>query len=108
MDSVVPAAIALVTFGLFVHIAAGATYSVVPFIKPNGVGAVAGIVGAGGNVGAVLAGMLFRNKLASTQSGLLWLGGAVLVAAALAALVRFGKGQAQAAAELAPSAVAAE
>jgi NNP family nitrate/nitrite transporter-like MFS transporter len=94
MGSVVPAAIALVSFGLFVHIAAGATYSVVPFIKPNGVGAVAGIVGAGGNVGAVLAGMLFRGNATSTQTGLLWLGGAVLVSAALAAMVRFGVAEA--------------
>ncbi|HEX2870018.1 MAG TPA: MFS transporter [Polyangiaceae bacterium] len=95
MGSVVPAAIALVTFGLFVHIAAGATYSVVPFIKPNGVGAVAGIVGAGGNVGAVMAGMLFRGNAQSTQTGLLWLGGAVLVSAALAATVRFGRAEAE-------------
>lgn len=93
MNSVVPAAITLVLFGLFVHIAAGATYSVVPFIKPNGVGAVAGIVGAGGNVGAVLAGMLFRGNGSSTQTGLLWLGGAVMLSAALAAMVRFGRAE---------------
>ncbi len=90
MDSVVPAAITLVLFGLFVHIAAGATYSVVPFIKPQGVGAVAGIVGAGGNVGAVLAGLLFRGG-GEMQTPLLWLGTAVLVAAGLAAAVRFGR-----------------
>jgi NNP family nitrate/nitrite transporter-like MFS transporter len=94
MNAVVPAAITLVAFGLFVHIAAGATYSVVPFIKPNGVGAVAGIVGAGGNAGAVLAGLLFRGNTGSTQTGLLWLGGAVLVSAALAAMVRFGRSEA--------------
>jgi NNP family nitrate/nitrite transporter-like MFS transporter len=91
MGAVVPAAIALVSFGLFVHIAAGATYSVVPFIKPNGVGAVAGIVGAGGNAGAVLAGLLFRGNAGSVQTGLLWLGASVLVAAALASVVRFGR-----------------
>jgi NNP family nitrate/nitrite transporter-like MFS transporter len=91
MNAVVPAAIALVGFGLFVHLAAGATYSLVPFIKPKGVGAVAGIVGAGGNAGAVLAGLLFRGNAASTQTGLLWLGGAVMAAAALAAMVRFGR-----------------
>jgi len=100
MDAVVPAAIALVTFGLFVHIAAGATYSVVPFIKPNGVGAVAGIVGAGGNAGAVLAGLLFRGNSDTTQNGLLWLGGAVLFAAAMAAMIRFGRVETT---ELAPS-----
>ncbi len=94
MGAVVPAAIALVSFGLFVHLAAGATYSVVPFINPNGVGAVAGIVGAGGNAGAVLAGLLFRGNGSSTQTGLLWLGGAVLVSAALAATIRFGRAEA--------------
>jgi MFS transporter, NNP family, nitrate/nitrite transporter len=96
MNAVVPAAVTLVLFGLFVHIAAGATYSVVPFIKPDGVGAVAGIVGAGGNVGAVLAGLLFRGSAQSTQTGLLWLGSAVLVSAALAATVRFGREEAAA------------
>ncbi len=111
MGAVVPAAIALVSFGLFVHLAAGATYSVVPFIKPNGVGAVAGIVGAGGNAGAVLAGLLFRGNGSSTQTGLLWLGGAVLVSAALAAMIRFGRAEAVdevAAATPATEALAAE
>ncbi len=106
MGAVVPAAIALVSFGLFVHLAAGATYSVVPFIKPNGVGAVAGMVGAGGNAGAVLAGLLFRGNGSSTQTGLLWLGGAVLVSAALAAMIRFGR--VEAADQVAPAAPAAE
>ncbi|HVY31277.1 MAG TPA: MFS transporter [Polyangiaceae bacterium] len=107
MNAVVPAAITLVAFGLFVHLAAGATYSVVPFIMPNGVGAVAGIVGAGGNAGAVLAGLLFRGNTANTQTGLLWLGGAVMAAAALAATVRFGRTEAIAPAA-ATEAVAAE
>ncbi len=89
MDSLVPAALTLVLFGLFVHIAAGATYSVVPFLKPDGVGAVAGIVGAGGNVGAVLAGFLFRGQGLTAQAALLWLGGSVVGAAMLSALVRF-------------------
>jgi NNP family nitrate/nitrite transporter-like MFS transporter len=93
MDSVVPAAITLVLFGLFVHVAAGATYSVVPFIQPKGVGAVAGIVGAGGNAGAVLAGMLFRGN-GEMQTGLLWLGAAVIVSAGLAAFIRFGRTEA--------------
>jgi len=107
MNAVVPAAIALVAFGLFVHVAAGATYSVVPFLKPDGVGAVAGIVGAGGNVGAVLAGLLFRGSTTNTQTGLLWLGGAVMASAALAAMIRFAREQAPVAAA-STEAVAAE
>ena len=46
----------LMSFGLFVHMAAGGTYAVIPFINKKVLGSVAGIVGAGGNVGAVLAG----------------------------------------------------
>jgi NNP family nitrate/nitrite transporter-like MFS transporter len=50
----------LLVMGLFVKMGNGATYAIVPFIHRNNLGAVAGIVGAGGNVGAVLAGLLFR------------------------------------------------
>jgi len=41
----------------------GATYSVVPFINKKALGAVAGVVGAGGNAGAVAAGFLFKGAM---------------------------------------------
>jgi len=89
--SVLPLAVlTLILFGLFTHMSAGATYAVTPFVKRDAVGAVAGIVGAGGNVGAVLAGFLFRSDGFPPQSGFLVLGIAVLAAAALVTLVRFG------------------
>ena len=47
-------------FGVFVCMGCGATYAVTPFINRKGVGAVAGIVGAGGNAGAVAAGFLLK------------------------------------------------
>jgi len=50
----------LLVVGLFVKMANGATYAVVPLVHQGNLGAVAGIVGAGGNVGAVAAGYLFR------------------------------------------------
>src|SRR5262245_5207772 len=57
---VLPLAIALMlALGLFVKMSNGATYAVVPFVNRRALGTVAGIVGAGGNVGAVLAGLLF-------------------------------------------------
>jgi NNP family nitrate/nitrite transporter-like MFS transporter len=49
----------MLAFGLFVKMSNGATYAVVPFVNRRALGTVAGIVGAGGNVGAVLAGLLF-------------------------------------------------
>ena len=49
-------AILMVLFGTFVHMACVATFAVVPFLKPESLGSVSGIVGAGGNAGAVAAG----------------------------------------------------
>ena len=49
-------------FGLSLKMANGATYSLVPFISPIAVGSVAGIVGAGGNIGAMLIAFMFKAK----------------------------------------------
>ena len=59
-DGAAYAVIAMLCFGLFTHMACGATYALVPFVAPRALGGVAGIVGAGGNVGAVLAGFLMK------------------------------------------------
>ena len=58
---------ALIVFSLFVQMSEGATFSVVPFINKRALGSVAGIVGAGGNAGAVAAGFLFRGSTRSTR-----------------------------------------
>jgi NNP family nitrate/nitrite transporter-like MFS transporter len=89
MGSLSLAIATLVVFGLFTHMSAGATYAVSPFLRRDAVGAVAGIVGAGGNVGAVAAGFLFRSSSFSTTSALLVLGLTVLVCAVLVLTVRF-------------------
>lgn len=65
---------AMVVFSLFVQMSEGATYSVVPFINKKALGSVAGIVGAGGNMGAVAAGFLFRYESISYPQALLILG----------------------------------
>src|SRR5262249_51248620 len=46
----------MMLFGLFVKMSNGATFAVVPFVNPRSLGSVTGIVGAGGNFGAVAAG----------------------------------------------------
>jgi NNP family nitrate/nitrite transporter-like MFS transporter len=87
-----PAAVVLLTlFGLFVHMSCGATYALIPFVNRKAVGSVAGIVGAGGNVGAVASGFLFRMESVSTAGALMFLGIAVTGAAGLGLLVRFSK-----------------
>jgi len=83
------AIIAMVVFSLFVQMSEGATYAVVPFINKKAVGSVAGVVGAGGNAGAVAAGFLFRSENIATEQGLLYVGMAVVVASAATFLVRF-------------------
>jgi MFS transporter, NNP family, nitrate/nitrite transporter len=88
--TVLPVAIVtLVVFGLFTHMSAGATYAVSPFVRRDAVGAVTGIVGAGGNAGAVAAGFLFRSEELTTQTAFLVLGVAVVASSALVLLVRF-------------------
>ncbi|WP_148253683.1 NarK family nitrate/nitrite MFS transporter [Aidingimonas lacisalsi] len=79
----------MLVFSLFVQMAEGATFGIVPFVNKKALGAVAGIVGAGGNAGAVAAGFLFRSETLTYQQGLFFLGVAVIVASLCALLVRF-------------------
>jgi len=90
MSAAVTALIAMLIFGLFTHMACGATYSLVPFVNRRALGGVAGIVGAGGNVGAVAAGFIVKGA-ATVQQSLLILGGLVTVSAACALAVRFSR-----------------
>jgi len=83
---------ALIVFSLFTQMAEGATYSVVPFINKKALGAVAGVVGAGGNAGAVLAGFLFKNVIDWSEAFFI-LGIIVTCASFLAFFVRFSTRQ---------------
>ena len=80
---------AMILFSLFVQMSEGATFSVVPFINRRALGSVAGIVGAGGNAGAVAFGFLFRTESLSYAEALLIVGVFVLVASSLVLAVRF-------------------
>jgi len=83
---------ALIVFSLFTQMAEGATYSVVPFINKKALGAVAGVVGAGGNAGAVLAGFLFKNTIDWSEAFFI-LGVVVTCASFMAFFVRFSTRQ---------------
>lgn len=82
---------ALLVFSLFVQMSEGATFSVVPFINKRALGSVAGIVGAGGNAGAVAAGFLFKTSLFSWPTALLILGALVTAASFLTFAVNFSE-----------------
>jgi MFS transporter, NNP family, nitrate/nitrite transporter len=86
MTAIASAVAALMLFGLFVHTSCGATYAIIPFLNRRAVGSVAGLVGAGGNLGAVLSGLLFRGTV-GYQSALLLLGILVTVSSMLVLLV---------------------
>lgn len=89
--SVLPLAIgSLILFSLFVQMSSGATFSVVPFINKKALGSVAGIVGAGGNAGAVAAGFLFKGSI-SWPTAFLILGGVVLCCSFFAITIRFSE-----------------
>ncbi len=83
------AIVTMMLTGLFVKMSNGATYSVTPFINPKAVGAVAGIVGAGGNLGAMLAGFLFKSPNLSWPHAITILGCIVVGISSLSLLVRF-------------------
>jgi NNP family nitrate/nitrite transporter-like MFS transporter len=94
---VLPLAIAaMMLTGLFIKMSNGATYALVPFVNKRALGAVAGIVGAGGNVGSVLAGFLFKGSMPWTQA-LLVLGATISVVSMLVFVVRFSEDEEQSA-----------
>ena len=71
----------MVFFSLFVQAAEGSSYGIVPYVDPPSTGSIAGIIGAGGNTGAVCFGLGFRNleyKTAFMLMGFVILGSSVL------------------------------
>ncbi len=88
--AVLPYAIAsMVVFSLFVQMSEGATYSVVPFVNKKAIGAVSGIVGAGGNAGAVAAGFLLKIENITYPQALLIIGAVVIGISFCAFIVKF-------------------
>lgn len=83
------AIVMMMIFALFIKMANGATYSIVPFVNKRALGAVAGIVGAGGNVGGVLFGFLFREESMSYAMALFYLGIIVSVISIVSVMVKF-------------------
>ena len=82
---------AMLGFAMFLKMANGATYAIVPFVNKRAVGVVSGIVGAGGNVGGVLAGFLFKSESISYEQAFLYIGMAVVTVALVVIVTRFEK-----------------
>ena len=91
MTALPAAIVSMVVFSLFVQMSEGATFSVVPFVNRRAIGLVAGIVGAGGNVGAMLAGFLFKIQGISYPDVFLILGLSVTAIAGIGSMIRFSQ-----------------
>ena len=86
--TVVMAVAMMITFGLFTHMACGSLYALVPFIDRKVLGGICGMIGAGGNLGGVAAGLLLRFT-GLPQLCFLILGIFAIVCACGAATIRF-------------------
>ncbi len=85
------AVISMLTFAMFLKMANGATYAIVPFVNRKAVGVISGVVGAGGNVGGMLMGFLFKAQSISYAQAFLYIGIAVITVGAILFLVNFSK-----------------
>jgi NNP family nitrate/nitrite transporter-like MFS transporter len=95
MGNVTLAVVAMLSFGLFTHMACGSIYAVMPFVDRKALGGVAGIIGAGGNIGGVAAGFLLK-ATGNLPDALFALGCIVLVSAFCGLAVRFSAAQKEA------------
>lgn len=75
----------LVIFSSFVQAAEGSSYGIVPYVNPPVTGSIAGIVGAGGNTGAVCFGFGFRNL--SYKSAFMLMGACIICSGALSLFI---------------------
>ncbi|MEE2959216.1 MAG: MFS transporter [Myxococcota bacterium] len=83
------AIVSMIALAISVQMSEGATFSVVPFVNQKAMGSVAGIVGSGGNVGAILAGFLLREESIAWPDALFILGLIVSILAFVVGGVRF-------------------
>ena len=87
--SLTMAIISMLGFALFLKMANGTTYAITPFINEKNVGMVSGIVGAGGNVGGMLFGFLFKSETISYVEAFRYIGYIVIGVAVIVLLTRF-------------------
>lgn len=75
-NSLAGAIVIMVAFSTVVQSAEGSTYGIVPYVNPPVTGSIAGIVGAGGNCGAVGFGLGFRQL--ETKQAFYLMGGTII------------------------------
>jgi len=81
----------MLTFAMFLKMANGTTFAITPFVNPKAVGMVSGIVGAGGNLGGMLMGFLFKSQSITYSQAFVYIGCAVAIIGTLLFLVNFNR-----------------
>jgi len=94
------AIISMLSFALFLKMANGTTYAIVPFIDTKNVGLVSGIVGAGGNVGGMLFGFLFRSETITYIQAFGYIGAIVMAVSVIVFITKFQKAKVMEAVEI--------
>lgn len=88
-DSLFFAVVSMLIFALFLKMANGCTYGIVPFINKDNIGVVSGVVGAGGNIGAMLVGFLFKSESLTYADAFQYIGVGVVLIGLLVVVSRF-------------------
>lgn len=83
----------MITFALFLKMANGTTYAITPFINEKNGGLVAGIVGAGGNVGGMMFGFLFKSKNITYLDAFTYIGLIAIAVSVIVFITRFAKAE---------------
>jgi len=79
----------MLLFALFLKMANGSTYGIVPFVNEKNVGLVAGIVGAGGNLGGMCFGFLFKSESITYIEAFRYIGIIVIIISVVVFITRF-------------------
>lgn len=83
----------MISFALFLKMANGATYAITPFINEKNGGLVAGIVGAGGNLGGMMFGFLFKSKNITYLDAFTYIGYIAIAVSLIVLVTRFSKSE---------------
>jgi len=89
--SLAMAIVSMLSFALFLKMANGATYGIVPFVNEKNVGLISGIVGAGGNVGGMAFGFLFKSKNISYVQAFEYIAYTVIIVSLIILITKFVK-----------------
>jgi NNP family nitrate/nitrite transporter-like MFS transporter len=83
------AILCMLSFALFLKMSNGAVYGIVPFVNERNIGMISGVVSAGGNLGGMFFGFIFRSERFSYTQAFTSIGVVVIVVSAIVFLTRF-------------------